>query len=267
MRFTKNSVPAKKKLTWKKNVHDGRRTDIRERGDTKGRRRVGHSFKLICAAASARAVRSCCVCVCVLCECIYSRGQGVCCGINFFPTESSRDPRAVDFSATGANECPLLGCLCAAVQEHTVAYTCVFVSASHTPVRDCSHACYCNRTWGLRAACVRAAAEWSAQRGDWIVRRQPAAATSASEPTLHLLSWILIYAVQIVRQPNGHISPAKLAERDLDPFYSTWHEHEEHAIHCRVRVMGPIVRLLKCVAQHHTFGSNAKIITIFSLVQ
>lgn len=159
------------------------------------------------------------------------------------------------------------GCLCAAVQEHTVAYTCVFVSASHTPVRDCSHACYCNRTWGLRAACVRAAAEWSAQRGDWIVRRQPAAATSASEPTLHLLSWILIYAVQIVRQPNGHISPAKLAERDLDPFYSTWHEHEEHAIHCRVRVMGPIVRLLKCVAQHHTFGSNAKIITIFSLVQ
>lgn len=158
------------------------------------------------------------------------------------------------------------GCLCAAVQEHTVAYTCVFVSASHTPVRDCSHACYCNRTWGLRAPCVRAAAEWSAQRGD-----ESSAGSRQRRPRLqnqHYTYWAEYWSTP------SKLCGSQMATSALPSWQNeTWTHFtalDTNTKNMRYTVVFEWwVLLWGCWSVLHniTFGSNAKIITIFSLVQ
>lgn len=126
----------------------------------------------------------------------------------------------------------------------------------------CSHAGASNPVWSFKVLFV--VLVQSAQRGGLNCLKAVSGRDLSFGWTSYVSRWILSHASKLSGSQMALPVFAKLAERDLDPFHSTWHEHEEHAIHFCVQGMDPIVRLPKCADNTFiTFAADTKIIVFF----
>lgn len=94
-----------------------------------------------------------------------------------------------------------------------------------------SHVCVCKWTWPFQVQFV--VFVHSKVRSGGI---KLSAGGQQQRPQLQAniirIELIIDPPVQIVQQPNGRTSLAKLAEWDPEPFYSLWYKREKHVTHC-----------------------------------